>query len=103
MSRNEFDRNYWKNRDYWDADYDGIRAPRSTKQEMTRNAETLRDGLLGKDEEEWNQGTYGFHDADYTEAEHAIAWEMTDVDAPISEEEWQAMIELDKRLNRGEL
>jgi hypothetical protein len=97
----EFDKNTWKNRHYWSQDYDGVSEPKDEKEELTRNAETVRDSLLGKPEDEWNQGTHGWHNADYTDDQHAQAWEHTDVDKPIDENVYNAMLEMDKKLKEG--
>lgn len=69
----EFDQNFWKNRDYWSQDYDNGREPRNQLEELTRNAETVRDALLGKPESEWNDGTFGDCACDYSSAEDGFA------------------------------
>lgn len=68
--RPEFDRNTWKDRPYWSQDYDNGRDPVNEQEAGTRNAETVRDALLGKPETAWNEGTFGDYDCDHSEAEH---------------------------------
>lgn len=101
MPKKEFDSNTWKNRHYYSSDYDGISTPQDEKEEGTRNAETVRDSLLGKSEEDWNKGSHGFHNCDYTDAQHAIAWEQTDVDQEIDEATYNAMLDMDRQLRDG--
>lgn len=73
---------WWSRNNCWSHDYDGISEPQDEKEEGTRNGETVADALTGKDPEDWNRGTHGFHNCDYTDAQHALSWEHTDVDAP---------------------
>lgn len=71
--RAEFDEQIWKDRGYWSRDYDSGREPVNEKEARTRNAETVRDSLLDQPQENWNSGTFGDCDCDYTEAEMSEA------------------------------
>lgn len=71
--RPEFDRNTWKDRPYWSQDYDNGRDPVNAQEAGTRNAETVRDALLGKPETAWNEGTFGDCECDYSQAEDDYA------------------------------
>lgn len=70
MPTNEFDERTWRNRNYWSQDYDSGSEPANALEEGTRNAQTVRDSLLGKPEGEWNDGTFGDCACDYSQAEH---------------------------------
>ena len=92
---------WWSKNPCWDDNYDGVSEPKGEQQELTRNGETVADALTGKSEEQWNRGTWGWHNADYTEAQHALAWEHTDVDQPISVDVYDIMLEMDRKLKDG--
>ncbi len=70
---NEFDRNIWKQRSYWNQDYDSGSEPANEQEEGTRNAQTVRDSLLGKPESEWNDGTFGDCGCDYSSEQDDFA------------------------------
>jgi hypothetical protein len=93
---------WWSRNPCWDEDYDGASEPSGEKQELTRNGETVADALTGKSEENWNRGTHGWHNCDYTDSQHAQSWEHTDVDAPaMSRDEADALIDMNQRLKDG--
>jgi hypothetical protein len=64
---------WWSRNPCWDDSYDGESEPENEQQSLTRNGETVADALTGKPEDEWNRGTYGDHDCDFTEAQHDFA------------------------------
>lgn len=97
----EFDANIWKNRPYFAPNYNGVSTPQTEVEELTRNAQTVRDALLGKPEDEWNNGTFGWHDCDYTDDQHALAWESTDVDQPLNIELVRDMLYQGFQLDRA--
>jgi hypothetical protein len=93
---------WWSKNPIWNEDYDGVSEPSGESQELTRNGETVADALTGKAEENWNRGTHGWHNCDYTDSQHAQSWEHTDVDAPaMSREEADDLLKMDKRLKDG--
>lgn len=93
---------WWSKNPCWDDDYDGTSQPKDERQELTRNGETVADSLTGKPEEEWNKGTHGFQDCDYTTSEQARSWEHTDVDSPaMTREEAEALLDMHQKLEDG--
>lgn len=93
---------WWSKNPCWSEDYDGVSEPKGEKQELTRNGETVADALTGKSEDNWNKGTHGWHNCDYTDNQHALSREHTDMDAPaMNRDEADALINMDKRLKDG--
>lgn len=94
---------WWSKNPCWDDDYDGVSEPKDEKQELTRNGETVADSLTGKSEDNWNQGTHGWHMCDYTENQHAQAWEHIDVDSfdTMTIEEARGLVDLEQQLRDG--
>lgn len=64
---------WWSKNPCWDNNYDGESEPQNEQQSLTRNAETVADALTGRSQDEWNRGTFGDYDCDYSEAEHDFA------------------------------
>lgn len=91
----------WKDREYWSKDYNGVSEPKDELEERTRQAETIRDSLTGKDPEDWNKGTHGFYDCDHSTRAEALAWEHTDVDAPLPETVVDALLGMNSKLQDG--
>ena len=91
----------WNQNPCWDESYDGISEPVGERQELTRNGETVVDALTGKPEEEWNRGSHGWHNCDYTNSQHALSWEQTDVDRPMTQAEADALLKMDEQLKDG--
>jgi hypothetical protein len=64
---------WWSRNPCWDNNYDGESEPQTEQQSLTRNGETVADSLTGKPQDEWNRGTFGDYECDYTESQHDFA------------------------------
>lgn len=70
---------WWSRSPFWDSDYNGESEPEGERQILTRLGETAADALSGKPQAEWNRGTHGDCEADYSQEEHDRANAVGDV------------------------